>query len=1118
MKPKIGVYICHCGTNIAGVVEVEKVVEFANSLPEVTIARSYEFMCSDPGQNLIKEDIKELGIDRVVVASCSPLMHEPTFRRVLQDEGVNQYFFNMANIREQCSWVTEDHEEATEKAKALIRAAVRKVALHEALETRMVDIHPDTLVIGAGVSGIEAALQIANSGRKVYLVDKNPSIGGHMAQFDKTFPTLDCAACILTPKMVQVGRHENIGLLSYSEVTDVSGYIGNFKVKVNKKARFVDLEKCTSCDDCTDVCPVNVPSEYDMGMTTRKAIFRPFPQAVPNKFLISLDKTSPCKIACPADVNAQGYTALIGVEKFKEAIALHREQNPFPSVCARICHHPCEQDCNRKDFDEPVAINALKRFMSDYEFESGEQVKPEPPEEKKREKIAIIGSGPAGLTSAFYLAKMGYQTTVFEAAKETGGVLVSHIPDYRLPKDKMQRDIDYIRALGAKIETNKPLGEKMTFDHLFKNGYKAIVLATGAGKNRTLPIPGIESKGVLYGLDFLGDVKSGKKVKIGNKVVVVGGGNVAMDVARSAIRLGAKNVEAVCLEPRQDMPAHPWEIEDAEQERVKLHPAYAANKVLEEDGKVSGIECLEVDSIEISPQGVVTSFTTKEGTEKTFRADTIIIAIGAMSDLDFFQKSGLATTDWGTLDVDPVSLATNKEGVFAGGDLVRGPASAVEAIGDGHRIAESIDLYIRGESLTKGREPAEEEPAPLPDWGEEVPRTKMPRIPLEKRLKSFDEIDLGFTKEMAVAEALRCLNCEICSECHECEKVCQPEAIIYDMVDEEIEVDVGNIIVSTGYQLMDPTPIHEYGYGRLPNVITSLEFERLTSASGPTEGHILLDNGKEPEKIAIFHCVGSRDTNYHPYCSRICCMYALKTAHLVKEKTNAEVYQLYIDMRTPGKGYEEFYDRLLEEGVRFIRGRGAEVTDFAIYPEEEGKLIVRAEDTLAGVVRRIPVDMIILCPAVEAREDAKDIAVKVGISMDADGFFIEKHPKLAPVETTTAGIFLAGCCQGPKDIPDSVAQGAGAAASVLSLIGAGEVEVESATSVVDEDICAGCKICNDLCPYTAITFNEEKSISEINETLCKGCGTCAAACPSGAITAKHFTDKQVLAEIEGVML
>ncbi len=356
-------------------------------------------------------------------------------------------------------------------------------------------------------------------------------------------------------------------------------------------------------------------------------------------------------------------------------------------------------------------------------------------------------------------------------------------------------------------------------------------------------------------------------------------------------------------------------------------------------------------------------------------------------------------------------------------------------------------------------------------------------------------------------------------KCKACEKFCEAKAIDYEQTEKVVELDVGNIIVTTGFDQMDPAPMTQYGYGRYPNVVNGLEFERMSNASGPTGGKILMKNGQMPQSVAILHCIGSRDVNYHEYCSRVCCMYSLKFSHLIHEKIpGADVHQMYIDLRCFGKGYEEFYNRLQEEGVDFIRGRAGEVTDIAESKAEEGKLVVLVEDTLVRKKRRIPVDMVVLSTAMEARPDAGEVARLFSISRSKDGFFLEKHPKLDPIATTTDGVFIAGCCQGPKDIPDTVAQASAAAARVLSLISRGNVEVESATATIDEKLCAGCKICIPMCSYKAISFDEGKKVSVINEALCKGCGTCAAACPSGAITSRHFTTEQIMAQIEGVLV
>ena len=656
-EEKIGVYVCHCGSNIAGMVDVEDVAKWAaEELKDrgVVISRDYKFMCSSLGQELIETDIQELGLTRVVVAACSPHLHEQTFRGATQRAGLNPYLCELVSIREQVSWVHTDKEAATLKSKAVVSGGVERIVHHEPLEPLHVPIHPATLVVGGGIAGIQAALELADAGFPVYMVEREPSIGGHMAQFDKTFPTLDCSACILTPKMVSVGNHPNIKMLTWSVVERVDGYVGNFTVTIRKKARFVNEELCTGCGICQEKCPKKVIDEvYETGLAYRKAVYTPFPQAVPK----------------------------------------------YPVMDKENC--------------------------------------------------------------------------------------------------------------------------------------------------------------------------------------------------------------------------------------------------------------------------------------------------------TYFQK--------GT--------------------------------------------------------------------------------------------------------------------CKACEKFCPTGAIDFTQEDQLITVEVGNIILATGYDLFDARRITQYGYGRLANVFTSLEFERLSNAAGPTNGSIVLRDGVTvPKSVAIVHCVGSRDKNYNNYCSVICCMQGLKFAHLVKERTGAEVYNFYIDMRTAFKAYDEFYQRLLEEGTHFIRGKVAEITDAARQPGEEGKLIVQVEDTLIGKQRRIPVDMVILSAGLEPRHDAKSVAKLFGISCSADGWYIEKHPKLDPVATMTEGVFIAGCVQGPKDIPASVAQGAAASARVLGRIQQKEIALEPVRASVDEARCSGCRICNNMCPFNAILFHEERMVSEVNPALCQGCGTCVAACPAGAISGTGFSNEQVLAQIEGLLM
>jgi len=1113
VEPRIGVYICHCGSNIQGIVDCGEVARFAQDLDAVVISRDYKFMCSDPGQEMIKQDIRELGLNRVVVASCSPTMHEPTYRRAIQEAGLNPYFFEMANIREHCSWVTVDRELATEKAKALVAAAVRRVYYHQPLETREVPINPNTLVVGAGIAGIQAALKIADSDNRVYLVEREPSVGGHMAQLDKTFPTLDCSACILTPKMTLVGSHPFIELLSYTEVVEVSGYVGNFKVKLKKKARYVDVDNCTGCGECEKVCPVSLPHEWELKLTDRKAIYRPFAQAVPNAFTIDKRGYPPCRVTCPAGVNAQGYVALISDGRFGEALEVLRRTMPFAGVCGRVCTHPCEAECERGKVDEPIAIRSLKRFMADYELREG-RVKATPVELTQNDKVAVIGSGPAGIACAYDLIRQGYPVTVFEAAPEAGGLLRYGIPEYRLPNKIVDDEISYVKELGVEIKTNTPV---KNLADVQEQGYKAVFLATGVGSSQKMGIPNEDTAGVIHALDFLRQVSSGEEVSLGQRVAVIGGGNAAIDAARVAHRLGAKEVSIVYRRSRAEMPAIEAEIEDAEHEGIKLHILAAPVRILTGNEQVTGIECIRMELGEPDASGRRRPVPV-EGSEFNMNVDNVIMAIGQT--VDKTQLPGeLEYTSGGTISADPVTLQTNIKGVFAGGDVVSGPTDVTSAIASGKEAAISIDHYLRQVDLKDGR------PAPLErvkevskDGVEIKSRQSMPVLDSGER-HGFVEVELGFDENTAIEEARRCLNCGVCSDCLACVKACEREAIHHEMIDEYEEIEVGNIILTTGFESFDPTPMYQYGYKRLDNVLSSLEFERLVNSAGPTEGDILLKDGTHPHSVALIHCVGSRDEKYNEYCSRVCCMYSMKLAHLIIEHVHGtQVYEFYIDIRCYGKGYEEFYNRLLSEGVSFIRGRPAEITDIAEKPEEEGKLIIQFEDTLVGLQRRLPVDMVVLGTGLEAQPDAEDTARLFNISRSADGFFMEKHPKLDPVATMTDGVFIAGCCQGPKDIPDTVAQALAAASEVLSKISRGRVEVEASTAIINEKICSGCQVCRLVCPYSAITFDEEKKVCRVNEALCKGCGACVGGCPSHVINLNHYTNEQIVAQMEGLLI
>lgn len=1118
MSKRIGFYICHCGINIASKVRVEEVAEYASTLDNVEISRHYLFMCSDPGQEIIEKDIIEYNLDRVVVASCSPRMHEKTFRAACQRSGLNPYHaFHMVCVREHVSWVTESEDEATKKAKILITAGINRVGYQHTLTPSKFSVNSNSLVVGGGIAGMQAALDIAKAGNKVYLVEKLTTVGSHMLQYDKTFPTLDCAACIGTPKMVSVGQEPNIELITNAEVEEVNGFVGNFTVTINKKPRYVKEGICTGCGDCAKVCPIVRPNDWDVGLADRNAIYRSFPQAVPITFAIDKTGTAPCKASCPAHVSIQGFIALMGQGKYHEALKLFKDEHPFPAACGRVCHHPCEGPCTRGDVDEPMAIQYLHRFIADLDLKSDSPYSPEITETRE-EKVAIVGAGPAGLTVAYYLAQKGYQITIFEKLPVKGGMMAVGIPSYRLPTEILEQEINVIEQLGVDIKTNTTFGTDITLDSLKNDGYRALFIATGLHGSRKLGVPGEDMKGVLPGVGFLRDVALGKKVELGKNIIVIGGGNVAVDVALTAKRIGADKVTMVCLEKRDEMPAWDYEVEEALEEKVEIINSFGPKQFIGEGETCFGIEfktCTQV----FDENGAFNPQYNDEET-LTIKADNIIVAIGQMGELDFADSQNIAITRQGGLDVNPVTMQSPIDWVFAGGDGVHGPKSVVEAVASAKTAAESIDRFINGMSLDENREKDWEYVKPDISKAELVKREKIQHLELEKRVGNFNEIAFGLTEEQSKKEVERCLECGVCSECYQCVEACLPKAIDHEMQPEKIEVEVGSIIVATGFDLMDATPMKQYGYGKHRNVYTSFEFERLSNATGPTSGKIRIRDEdraftKIPKSAAILHCIGSRDENHHEYCSRVCCMYALKYAHLLKDKCGHDtlIYNFYIDMRCFGKGYEEFYKKVQAEGVRMIRGKAGEITEL-----DNGMLIVKAEDTLSGRMVEVEVEMAILCMAMEPRSSAIEVARTFGISTGADGFFQEEHPKLEPVSTATSGVFLAGTCQGPKDIPDTVAQAKGAAAECLALSSAGVVEISPMISNIDPDICIGCQACIVLCAYTAIEFNQYKGISEVNEAVCKGCGSCAGHCPSGAAKIRHFTDKQIFAEIDGLLL
>jgi len=887
------------------------------------------------------------------------------------------------------------------------------------------------MVVGGGIAGIQASLDLAESGYYVYLVEASPAIGGVMAQLDKTFPTNDCSMCILSPKLVEAGRHLNIQALTYSEVVKVEGEPGSFEITVRKKPRYIDPTKCTGCGECPQACPVHIKSQFDEGLVDRRAIYRPYAQAFPNIFTIEKGDRAPCTLTCPAGINVQGYVALAGVGKYKEALSLILENLPLPGVLGRICPHPCEKECNRKDLDAPLAICELKRFLAD-------QVKTEisiQKEEAKEERIAIVGSGPAGLTASAFLGQRGYPVTIFEALPVMGGMLYAGIPSYRLPRGILEEEIKTIQSLGVEIKTNSPIGPNLSLDDLFKQGYRAIFLAVGAHLDQKMNIPGEENPHVIPGVVFLRKANLGQKVEVGERVAVIGGGNVAMDAARTALRIGAKEVTIIYRRSLNEMPAYEEDIEEANEEGIKFQFLSAPTEVISKDGKVVSLRCVRMELGEPDASGRKRPIPV-QGSDFSVEVDTIIPAIGQTPDLSFLKGIDVETTPQGTIKVDPVSLKTSKEGVFAGGDAVSGPWIAIEAVAAGKEAALSIDRYLRGLDLSEGRSKPKLEKARFEEIyanQPKAPRERMERISLEERRKGFSEVKKGFTEEQAKREALRCLNCGLCSECLQCVALCKAEAVNHQMKEEVVNFRVGSIILSPGFDEYDAKRLVPYGYGRFPNVISSIQFERILSASGPFQGNLLRPSDqKSPKKVAWIQCAGSRDmagNGGNEYCSSVCCMYAIKEAVIAKEHHHeVEPTIFYMDIRAHGKDFDAYYERAKKEyGVRFIRSMISRVAE---RPKTKNLIISYVDSE--GRLKEEEFDLVVLSVGLTPSQGARELAQNLGLQLDSYGFC--KTEEFSPLQTSQEGIYVCGAFQGPKDIPETVAQASAAVAGASSLL------------------------------------------------------------------------------------
>ena len=795
-----------------------------------------------------------------------------------------------------------------------------------------------------------------------------------------------------------------------------------------------------------------MPSEYDQGFSERKATYKKYAQAIPGAFAIQKADQAPCRMACPAGLNVQAYVQMVGQGKYKEALKIIMEDLPLPGVLGRICPHGCEDACRRCDVDSPVGIRNLKRLAADQFDPRDIEIACLP---ARDEKVAIIGSGPAGLSAAYHLARKGILSTIYEALPETGGMLRVGIPEHRLPMDILDQEIEVITKLGVEIKTDTPLGPDLTVDDLFDQGYKAIYLGIGAHKGIELGVPGEKAGGVRQGVDFLREVNLTGKADVGENVAIIGGGNVAIDVARCAVRLGSKNVNIIYRRTRAEMPAWEEEIHAAETEGVNIEYLAAPQEILTQDGKVIGLRCIRMELSDVDSSGRRRPVPVP-GSEYDIDINQLIPAIGQRPDLSAIEDiAGLEISRWGTTEVDAISYATGREGVFAGGDVQTGPWVAIGAIAAGKEAAESIVRYIEGKDMIQGREPVSKENPlyrPIPSGIPKEARAKMPELSLEQRKGNFKEVELGYEEGTGQDEAHRCLNCGYCCECYQCVDACAPQAVTLETHAENpetLELEVGSVILAPGFKPFDPSKFENYNYVKHPNVVTSIEFERILSATGPTEGHLVrMSDHKEPKKIAWFQCIGSRDLNRcdNAYCSSVCCMYAVKEAVIAKEHSGNDLdcAIFFMDMRTHGKDFDKYYETAKEKhGVRFVRSRVHTVDPVPGTDDLEVRYV-----TDEGEIKTEIFDQIVLSVGMEISSEIVDLAKRLGIEL-SEGNFV-KTETFEPVATSRKGIFVCGAFQGPKDIPQSVVDSSASAAAAGEILAPARTTLTKSKEAIPE--------------------------------------------------------------------
>jgi heterodisulfide reductase subunit A len=894
----------------------------------------------------------------------------------------------------------------------------------------------DVLVVGGGIAGMESGLTLGDMGYKVLLVEKEASIGGKMILLSKVFPTLDCSSCISTPKMAATAHHPNLTVLTYSEVEGiVRNGDGTFAVRLLRKPTFVDSAACTGCGDCERACTVAISDAFNADLVATRAAHIAFPQAVPKKAVIERAGSSPCSFTCPAGVKAHGYVSLVRSGKYDEAFRLHMEDAPLPGSLSRACYAPCEGQCTRGEVEGKVPIRGIKRFMVDHYYERHPEPEYGPPETRNGKTVAVVGSGPAGLSAAYFLARRGYGVTVFEAGPEAGGMLRHGIPPFRLPKGLVDRDIRNVTALGVKILTGTPVE---SIASLNDQGFDAAFLALGTMEGQGMEVSGRELSGVLESMALLAPGCAGRMMDLsGKQVAVIGGGNVAIDSARTALRMGAEKVAIYYRRSRAEMPAHDFEVQAALDEGIELHELRTPNRFLGENGKLVAVEWLSMKLGEPDGSGRRRPVPLA-GSEAVRPADVAVLAVGLRPSTRPFAKE-LGLNRDGTIRTDPETLATSAPNVFAGGDDVTGPSMIIEAIAQGKRAAFHIDRYLQGLPLSgiafDARLPAVDGKGVL-DRADAPPSVRAPAVPRELpaagRSRSMEEVEMTMTEEEARYSAGRCLDCGYCSECRQCVEACPAGAVRFDMREERKTVETGSVLVATGFRLFDPKRKPGYGFGEYPNVITAMQMDRILSPTRPYNAVVRPSDGMAPSNVAFVLCTGSRDcTVDNRLCSRVCCMYSIKQAQLLMGALPlADVTIYYIDIRAFGKGYEEFFEQAKGMGVRFVKGKVAKIEETV-----SGNLVVRYEDIGGdGGPLTSEHDLVVLSVGLSANPDAFGLFPPGALEADPFLYVREVDEDLEPGRTSIEGVFVAGTASAIRDIPDTILHAGAASAQVASYL------------------------------------------------------------------------------------